>query len=118
MCGSWIGKAGATLRRGSNATGREGNRVAMEDDAAANAGRAAPEPSDRDRTFAPGEPEPTPKPARTTRPRDAESRLPAGHLPAWRRTVRYYVSRLVAGALVKAYLRVRLEDRDRLPRGS
>jgi 1-acyl-sn-glycerol-3-phosphate acyltransferase len=47
----------------------------------------------------------------------AKRRLPAGHLPAWRRTIRYYVSRLVAMALVRAYLRVRLEGRERLPAG-
>jgi HAD superfamily hydrolase (TIGR01509 family) len=44
-----------------------------------------------------------------------QSRLPAGHLPGWRRTIRYYVSRLAAAALVRGYLRVRVEGRDRLP---
>ena len=47
--------------------------------------------------------------------RKSESRLPAAHLPAWRRTVRYYVSRLAAAAIVRAYLRLRLEAGERLP---
>ena len=35
----------------------------------------------------------------------------------WRLTVRYWASRLVVAALTRAYLRVRLDGRDRLPTG-
>jgi HAD superfamily hydrolase (TIGR01509 family) len=52
--------------------------------------------------------------ARTRSPRDY---LPAANLPAWRRTLRYYVSRLAIMAVVRAYVRVRVEGRERLPGG-
>jgi 1-acyl-sn-glycerol-3-phosphate acyltransferase len=47
---------------------------------------------------------------------------PAGHdppdgLPAWRRTLRYWIARVVVSILVRVYLRVRIEGRDRLPAG-
>jgi 1-acyl-sn-glycerol-3-phosphate acyltransferase len=35
----------------------------------------------------------------------------------WRRTVRYWVSRIVVAILVRVYLRVRVVDRERLPAG-
>lgn len=35
----------------------------------------------------------------------------------WRRTLRYWISRLAVAAVVRAYLRIRVEDRDRLPAG-
>jgi 1-acyl-sn-glycerol-3-phosphate acyltransferase len=44
-------------------------------------------------------------------------RLPAAHLPAWSRALRYYAMRLAASILVRAYLRLRVEGRERLPRG-
>jgi HAD superfamily hydrolase (TIGR01509 family) len=47
--------------------------------------------------------------------RSPDSRLPAGHVPAWRRTIRYYVSRFAAAAIVRAYLRLRMEGRELLP---
>ena len=55
------------------------------------------------------------RPARASVPASAskESRLPASHLPAWRRALRYYLSRLLASALVRTYLRVRVEHAER-----
>ena len=44
--------------------------------------------------------------------------LPGPRIRPWRRTARYWLSRLAAGALVRAYLRPRLEGRDLLPAGS
>ena len=38
-------------------------------------------------------------------------------LPAWRRTVRYWTARIVLAILVRAYLRIRVEGRERLPSG-
>lgn len=38
-------------------------------------------------------------------------------LPAWRRRLRYWFSRIVVGVLVRAYVRVRVTGRERLPRG-
>ncbi len=51
----------------------------------------------------------------------ADGRPPAAHLPGanvapWRRTVRYWLSRLVAGGLARALFRIRVEGGDRLPR--
>ena len=46
------------------------------------------------------------------------SRLPGPAVAPFRRTIRYWVSRIVVSALVRAYLRVRLEGRDRLPPGA
>ena len=43
--------------------------------------------------------------------------LPGPSISPVRRTIRYWVSRLVAGALTRAYLRVRLDGRERLPAG-
>jgi 1-acyl-sn-glycerol-3-phosphate acyltransferase len=53
---------------------------------------------------------------------DDQAPDPAEHLPGpriqpWRRTARYWISRLVASAVVRAYLRLRVEGRDRLPGG-
>ncbi len=56
-----------------------------------------------------------PRPDDVERRRRAEARLPAADVPSWRRTVRYYVTRLVVTAVVRAYLGVRLEDRGHLP---
>jgi 1-acyl-sn-glycerol-3-phosphate acyltransferase len=53
--------------------------------------------------------------ARTT---DAgHSALPGPAISPWRRTVRYWVSRIVVAGLTRGYLRVRLEGRERLPPG-
>jgi 1-acyl-sn-glycerol-3-phosphate acyltransferase len=38
-------------------------------------------------------------------------------LPAWRRRLRYWIARIVVFILVRAYLRVRIDGRQRLPRG-
>ena len=43
--------------------------------------------------------------------------LPGLAIHPVRRTLRYWVSRLIAGALVRAWLRVRTEGRERLPAG-
>jgi 1-acyl-sn-glycerol-3-phosphate acyltransferase len=51
-------------------------------------------------------------------PRPRERRLPGPRVAPWRRTVRYWVARLAAAALVRAYLRPRLEGGERLPAGS
>ena len=45
------------------------------------------------------------------------SALPGPAISPWRRTIRYWVSRFVVAGLTRAYLRVRLEGRDRLPPG-
>jgi 1-acyl-sn-glycerol-3-phosphate acyltransferase len=45
------------------------------------------------------------------------SRLPGPAVNPLRRTIRYWVSRIAAAAIARAYLRVRLEDRERLPAG-
>lgn len=37
-------------------------------------------------------------------------------LPEWRRRLRYWIARIVIGILVRAYLRVGIEGRERLPR--
>ncbi len=44
--------------------------------------------------------------------------LPGPSIHPIRRTVRYWVSRIVVAGLVRAYLRVRLDGRERLPAGS
>lgn len=46
-----------------------------------------------------------------------EAHLPAAHVPAWRRAVRYYAARLVTMLVVRAYVRLRVEGVDRLPAG-
>ena len=38
-------------------------------------------------------------------------------LPAWRRTLRYWFARVAVSVVVRAYVRVRVEERDRLPAG-
>ncbi len=48
---------------------------------------------------------------------DPTQHLPGPHIQPWRRTARYWVSRLVARAVVRAYLRLRVEGRERLPGG-
>ena len=50
-------------------------------------------------------------------PVPGERRRRAPRRPSVRRTIRYYLSRLVVAVLVRAWLRVRLEGRDRLPAG-
>ena len=51
--------------------------------------------------------------------RDAHrSHLPGPAVAPFRRTIRYWVSRIVVSVLVRAYLRVRLEGRDGLPPGA
>ena len=43
--------------------------------------------------------------------------MPGPAVSPWRRTIRYWVSRVVIAVIARAYLRVRLEDRERLPPG-
>ena len=43
--------------------------------------------------------------------------LPGPRIAPWRRTARYWLSRLVAGVLVRLYLRTSVEGRQRLPGG-
>jgi 1-acyl-sn-glycerol-3-phosphate acyltransferase len=47
----------------------------------------------------------------------AMSRMPRSDLPAWRRTVRYYLTRLLTSITVRLVFDVRLERRGRPPRG-
>lgn len=47
----------------------------------------------------------------------ARDRLPGPAISPWRRTVRYWISRLVVFALARGYLRIRFEGRERLPGG-
>ena len=49
--------------------------------------------------------------------RPDRSRLPGPAISPIRRTIRYWVSRLAAAGVTRAYLRVRLEGRERLPAG-
>jgi HAD superfamily hydrolase (TIGR01509 family) len=65
------------------------------------------------------QPEPTAAPVSNgqRRSRGSAEHLPAAHIPAWRRTLRYYVSRLVMMTVLRGYLRFRVEGRDRLPPG-
>ncbi len=44
-------------------------------------------------------------------------RLPGPDVSPWRRTIRYLASRIAAGSIARAYLRVRLVGRERLPAG-
>jgi 1-acyl-sn-glycerol-3-phosphate acyltransferase len=44
-------------------------------------------------------------------------RLPRSDLPRWSRTLRYYVSRLVVGLVMRLLFRLRLEGREHLPGG-
>ena len=48
---------------------------------------------------------------------DPAEHLPGPRIQPWRRTARYWVSRLVAIAVVRAYLRLRVQGRERLPTG-
>ena len=43
-----------------------------------------------------------------------DSTAPSDVLPAWRRTLRYWIARIAVAILVRAYLRVRIEGRERL----
>jgi 1-acyl-sn-glycerol-3-phosphate acyltransferase len=45
------------------------------------------------------------------------SRLPGPSIAPVRRTIRYWLARIIVGLLARAYLRVHLEGRDRLPHG-
>ena len=53
----------------------------------------------------------------TSSDRSDRATLPGPAISPLRRTIRYWVSRLVVAALSRAYLRVGLEGRDRLPPG-
>ena len=44
-------------------------------------------------------------------------RLPGPAVSPWRRTVRYWISRIVVWAIARAYLRIRFEGREKLPGG-
>jgi 1-acyl-sn-glycerol-3-phosphate acyltransferase len=58
-----------------------------------------------------------PEAAGSALPRGRERRLPGPRIAPWRRTVRYWVSRIAAAVIVRAWLRPRLEGRERLPAG-
>jgi 1-acyl-sn-glycerol-3-phosphate acyltransferase len=49
--------------------------------------------------------------------RPSRTSLPGPAISPIRRTIRYWASRIVVAILVRAYLRLRLEDADRLPPG-
>ena len=49
--------------------------------------------------------------------RSDRAALPGPAISPLRRTIRYWLSRIFVAGLTRAYLRVRLEDRDRLPPG-
>jgi 1-acyl-sn-glycerol-3-phosphate acyltransferase len=49
--------------------------------------------------------------------RSDRAALPGPAISPIRRTIRYWLARLVAAVLTRAYLRLRLDDRDRLPPG-
>jgi 1-acyl-sn-glycerol-3-phosphate acyltransferase len=53
--------------------------------------------------------------ARTTD--GAHAALPGPPISPWRRTIRCWISRIVVAVLTRCYLRVRLDGRERLPRG-
>jgi len=54
---------------------------------------------------------------RVSRAMRSDDRLPRPDLPRWSRTVRYYASRFVVGALMRILFRLRVEGRERLPAG-
>jgi 1-acyl-sn-glycerol-3-phosphate acyltransferase len=45
------------------------------------------------------------------------SNLPGPPISPWRRTLRYWISRILVAGLTRCYLRVRLDGRERLPAG-
>jgi 1-acyl-sn-glycerol-3-phosphate acyltransferase len=49
--------------------------------------------------------------------RSGDARLPGPAVSPWRRTVRYWIARATAAALTRAYLRLHIDGRDRLPAG-
>jgi 1-acyl-sn-glycerol-3-phosphate acyltransferase len=57
------------------------------------------------------------EPAESVLPQPRERPLPGPRIAPWRRTIRYWLSRLVASAVVRAWVRPRLEGRGRLPSG-
>jgi 1-acyl-sn-glycerol-3-phosphate acyltransferase len=59
-----------------------------------------------------------PEPASSVLRRPRERRLPGPQVAPWRRTIRYWVSRVAAGVVVRAWLRPSFEGRERLPAGS
>jgi 1-acyl-sn-glycerol-3-phosphate acyltransferase len=44
--------------------------------------------------------------------------LPGANVAPWRRTARYWLSRFLVALIIRAYVRLRVEGRERLPRGS
>lgn len=71
----------------------------------------------------PSAPVPAAAPTREGQPAGSSGRggsrdaLPLADLPPWRRTVRYWASRIVIGALTRCYVRFRTEGFERLPAG-
>ena len=57
------------------------------------------------------------EPAGAALPRPRQRRLPGPRVAPWRRTIRYWLSRLAAAALVRIWLRPSLVGRDGLPAG-
>ena len=47
----------------------------------------------------------------------AAARASPESLPAWRRRLRYWIARIAVAIIVRTYVRVRIEARDRLPSG-
>lgn len=90
-----------------------------------------PEPAPVPTAAAPGagsapvqEPAPVPagaaEPVLAVEPASPKARAtssPSGQTAVWRLFLRYWISRIVVRALAGAYLRIRIEDRDRIPRG-
>ena len=58
-----------------------------------------------------------PDPDRSGSPGADRSRLPGPSVAPFRRTIRYWLARIVVAVLARAYLRLRLVRRDRLPPG-
>lgn len=52
-----------------------------------------------------------------TAPRTPLEHLPGPRIPLWRRTLRYWISRSLCWVLARAWLRLRVEGRENLPRG-
>src|SRR3954465_3250258 len=57
------------------------------------------------------------EPPESVLPQPRERPLPGPRIAPWRRTIRYWLSRLLARAVVRAWVRPRLEGRGRLPSG-